>query len=297
MRACARLPQTGARRVKTRARPAQTPGHPMKSSNGGHFAESRGMATEVRDYYRRILPFYEAELRGRGDEDFWVRMAGEPPACKVLELGAGTGRATALLARKAGLVVATELVPEMIARARRKVGGLPHVQLLVADMRELNLRERFDLVVAVDDPFVHLTAGDDRDRAFRAAARHLAAGGRFVLDAAWFPPADREDAADGLVKEHAAEDGRLCVREIWHCDPESRLCSTRFEYRQAGQLVEQASFPGRLWSVDEFEDRARSAGLRISGLWGDYDLRPWDRDSSPRLIAEMRRSDHLRGTW
>ena len=58
----------------------------------------------------------------------------------------------------------------------------------------------------------------------------------------------------------------------------------------AGQLVEQASFPGRLLSVDELEERARSAGLRISRLWGDYDLRPWDRGSSQRLIAEMRRS-------
>ncbi|MES1240741.1 MAG: class I SAM-dependent methyltransferase [Acidobacteriota bacterium] len=257
---------------------------------GRFVAENRGMAAEVRDYYHRILPFYDAELRERGDEEFWARMACDPPGCRVLELGAGTGRATEILARKAGRVVATELVPEMIAQARRKVGELPHVQLLVADMRELSLRERFELVVAVDDPFVHLTGDDDRDRAFRTAAGHLAPGGRFLLDAAWFPPGDREEAADGLVKEHAAEDGRLCVREIWSCDPGTRLCSTRFEYRQAGELVEQASFPGRLWSLDELESRARSSGLRVSNLWGDYDLRPWNRDSSPRLIAELRRS-------
>lgn len=247
------------------------------------------MATDVQDYYRRILPFYDAELRGRGDEDFWVGMASEPPGCTVLELGAGTGRATELLARKASRVVASELVPEMIAEAQKKVGGLAHVQLLAADMRELKLRETFDLVAAVDDPFVHLTEDEDRDRAFRVAAGHLAPGGRFVLDAAWFPPEEREESADGLVKEHAAEDGRLCVREVWHCDPGTRLCTTRFEYRQAGELVEQASFPGRLWSVDELEDRARSAGLRISSLWGDYDRRPWDRGSSQRLIVEMRR--------
>lgn len=247
------------------------------------------MAGEVQDYYHHILPFYDAELRGRGDEDFWVRMASEPSGCTVLELGAGTGRATELLARKAGRVVASELVPELIAEAQRKVGHLPHVQLVAADMRELKLQDRFDLVVAVDDPFVHLTEDEDRDRALEVVAGHLAPGGRFILDAAWFPPEDREETADGLVKEHATEDGRLRVREVWCCDPETRLCTTRFEYRQAGQLVEEASFPGRLWSVDELEDRARSAGLRISCLWGDYDLRPWDRDSSPRLIAEMRR--------
>ncbi len=249
------------------------------------------MATDTQDYYRRILPFYDAELRGRGDEGFWIEMAGEPENCRVLELGAGTGRATALLARKAGRVVATELVPEMIAQARRKVGASPHVQLLMADIRELGLEERFDLVVAADDPFVHLTADEDRDRAFRVAAEHLAPQGRFVLDAAWFPPEEREETADGLVKEHGTEDGRLCVREVWCCDPETRLCTTRFEYRQDGDLVEQASFPGRLWSVDEMEERAKASGLRISSLWGDYDRRPWERGTSQRLIAELRRCD------
>lgn len=245
------------------------------------------MATEVQDYYHRILPFYDAELSNRGDEDFWVRMASEPPGCRVLELGAGTGRATRFLARKAARVVASELNPEMLAQARRKLDGLSHVHLLAADMRELSLREKFDLIAAVDDPFVHLTEDEDRDRAFEMVAEHLAPGGRFLLDAAWFPPEDREDAAEGLVKEHGVQGGKLCVRQIWHCDPESRLCTARFEYRRDGKLEAEASFPGRLWSLEELEDRALSAGLRLSRLWGDYDLRAWDRGSSPRLIAEM----------
>jgi len=241
------------------------------------------MATEVQDYYHRILPFYDAELSDRGDEDFWVRMASEPPGCRVLELGAGTGRATVLLAQKAGRVVASELSPELLAEARRKLRGLPHVHLLAADMRELRLQEKFDLIAAVDDPFVHLTEDEDRDRAFAVVAEHLAPGGRFILDAAWFPPADRES----LVKEHVTQDGKLRVRQVWHCDPESRLCTARFEYRQDGKLAAEASFPGRLWSVEELESRARAAGLRVSRLWGDYDLRAWDRGSSQRLIAEI----------
>ena len=242
-----------------------------------------GMA-EVQDYYHRILPFFDAELRGRGDGDFWARMASEPPGCRILELGAGTGRATRHLAKKAACVVASELSPELIAQARSKLRGLPHVHLLAADMRELSLRERFDLVVAVDDPFVHLTEDEDRDRAFAVVAEHLASGGRFVLDAAWFPPEDRE----GLVEENVTQDGKLRVRQVWHCDPDTRLCTARFEYRQDGKLAAEASFPGRLWSVEELEDRARAAGLRLSRLWGDYDLRAWDRGSSPRLIVEMR---------
>jgi SAM-dependent methyltransferase len=248
-----------------------------------------GTAEEVQDYYHRILPFFEAELHDRGDEGFWGRMASEPPACRVLELGAGTGRATWFLAQAAGRVVASDLSPELIAQARRRLGHLAHVHLLVADMRALRLRERFDLVAAVDDPFVHLTGDGDRDRAVATAAAHLAPGGRFVLDAAWFPPEDRHDAADGLIKERAAADGHLRVREVWRCDPDTRLCTARFEYRLDGRLKARAAFSGRLWSVEELEVRARSAGLGVSRLWGDYDRRAWDRRTSPRLIAELRK--------
>lgn len=241
---------------------------------------------EVRAYYRRILPFYDLELAGRGDEELWVWAA---RGCSVLELGAGTGRATAFLARTARRIVALEISPEMIAVARRRLAGVPGVSLLAADMREAAFGARFDLVAAVDDPLVHLIRDEDRDRAFAAVARHLAPEGRFLLDAAWLEPEQRRASGStwGFVKERTCL-GDLWIRETWKCDPESRLCTASFEYRLRDQPLERASFPARLWSVEELEERARAAGLQVSHLWGDYDRRPWDRATSPRLIAELR---------
>src|SRR5262245_40850416 len=158
-------------------------------------------ADDVRAYYHRVLPFLDQELADRGDAELWAWAASTPPDCRVLELGAGSGRATAFLARTAGRVVALDLAPELIAAARQRLASRSNVALLVADMREAAFRSRFDLVVAVDDPFVHLTRDDDRDRAFAVAARHLAPGGRFLLDAAWLSPERRRAAAlpDGLI--------------------------------------------------------------------------------------------------
>lgn len=249
------------------------------------------VSDEVRSYYRRVLPFFELELVDRGDGDFWAEEASAPPGCRVLELGAGTGRATKSLARTAGWVVAVDLVPQMVAIARQRLGSASNVSLLVADMREISFRSCFDLIVAVDDPFVHLIAEEDRGRAFATAARHLLPGGRFVIDAAWLPPERREAAGsiEGLAIERF-EHGGLQVRESWHCDPEARVCIASFEYRLHGRRVEQASFPARLWSIEELETRAAAVGLRITRLWGDYDRRSWERESSSRLIAELRRA-------
>lgn len=244
---------------------------------------------EIREYYHRVLPFYEAELKDRGDGELWAWAASQPDGCRVLEVGAGTGRATRYFARTAGSVVAFDLTPEMTAIASRRFADQPHVSILVADLRTLRLAERFDLIAAVDDPFVHLIEDEDRDRAFATVAEHLAPGGRFLLDAAWLPPERRHEAEDGKLVEEREAEGGLAVRETWSCDADSRCCTTRFEYRVNGQLEAKASFPSRLWSLDEIEERSRAAGLEITETWGDFDRRPWERATSPRLIVEMRR--------
>jgi SAM-dependent methyltransferase len=244
---------------------------------------------QVREYYHRVLPFYDTELKDRGDEALWVWAASEPACCRVLEIGAGTGRATGFLARQAGRVVAFDLSLEMIAVARRLLAKRPNVSFLMADLRTLQLAERFDLIAAVDDPFVHLIKDEDRKRAFAVVAEHLAPHGRFLLDAAWLPPERRHTAEEGGLVEEREVEGGLSVREVRRCEAGSRLCTSRFEYRVDGRLEAKASFPSRLWSLAEIRERCRAASLEITRLWGDYDRRPWDRATSSRLIAEMRR--------
>jgi SAM-dependent methyltransferase len=251
----------------------------------------RGSSEQTRDYYRRVLPFYDLELADRGDGALWISTASAPFGARVLELGAGTGRATRFLARRASWVVALELSLDMIAVSRRRLADLQNVALVAGDLRQASFRTRFDLVVAVDDPFVHLTEDADRDRAIANAARHLLRGGRFLLDAAWLSPDQRQATGDpgGLVKTQSLPGG-LEVRETWHCDPEARLCTATYEYLEKGERVEKASFPARLWSREELESRAQAAGLQVTHLWGDFDRRPWDRATSPRMIAQLRRA-------
>ena len=138
--------------------------------------------SEVAEYYRRVAPFYDAELKDRGDEDFWSALGTRAAGKRVLELGAGSGRVTALVARGAGRIVALDLSPEMLRLARQRLRGQTNVSLVLGDMRQLPFRCTFDVVIAADDPFSHLVEDEDRARALAAVARHLAPEGRFVLD-------------------------------------------------------------------------------------------------------------------
>lgn len=108
----------------------------------------------------------------------------------VLDGGCGTGRVAVELARRGLDVVGTDLDPDMIARAREKT---PELTWIRADLSELDLERRFDLVVLAGNVIPYVVA-DRRRQAVAACARHLVPGGRliagFQLTEAWPTVAD-----------------------------------------------------------------------------------------------------------
>jgi len=68
----------------------------------------------------------------------------------VLEIGCGIGTLTGLLAAKAGKVLAVDISPESIARAKQRLGKYSNLSLLVSDMSDFSTTEKFDFVVLPD---------------------------------------------------------------------------------------------------------------------------------------------------
>jgi SAM-dependent methyltransferase len=94
----------------------------------------------------------------------------------VLDAGCGTGRVAVELARRGIGVVGVDADPDMIGVARAKA---PDLRWVVADLAELALPDRFDVVVLAGN-VVPYVAADRRARAVAACARHLADGGVLV---------------------------------------------------------------------------------------------------------------------
>lgn len=257
-------------------------------------ASSRRGPEGIRRYYEQVAPFLDAELERRGDLGYWTSLVQRLVPTSVLELGCGTGRVTRALAGRAARVVAVDLSPELLARARRRLATCAAVTLVLADMRSLDLGDVFDLVVAPDDPFVHLLSGDDRDAALEAVARHLAPGGRFVIDGMWWTPGELAAArgAAGLTKDRLCRyegPGNLHVHETWHADAEGPGFEARYLYAAGGRTLREASFRGRRWTREEVEERLPKVGLEVARLRGGYDGRPFEAATAEALIVEARR--------
>jgi SAM-dependent methyltransferase len=101
-----------------------------------------------------------------------------PQAASVLELGCGTG---SILAQLTGFPVLTGMdrSPEMLAVASAKV---PAARLLLGDIGDFWLGERFDVVVCVFDTLNHLLTFDAWRSMFDSVYDHLVEDGLFIFD-------------------------------------------------------------------------------------------------------------------
>ncbi|MEJ7741411.1 MAG: class I SAM-dependent methyltransferase [Nocardioidaceae bacterium] len=95
--------------------------------------------------YHRARPEYPEQLL-----DDLVRLAELPPHGRLLEIGCGTGKATAPLARRGFHVTCIELGENLASAATSNLARFPDVQIVNAsyDVWQPPHRETFDLVFA-----------------------------------------------------------------------------------------------------------------------------------------------------
>jgi SAM-dependent methyltransferase len=139
--------------------------------------EQRLVFGEIAELYDRHRPAYPDAV-----VDDLARLAGLRHGSPVLEIGAGTGKATAMFAARGMRVVAVEPSEEMAAVARRVCGGYSSVRIEQSDFERWDPAGRVFRLVFAAQAWHWL----DPEVGFAKAAQVLAAGG--VLAAFWNRP-------------------------------------------------------------------------------------------------------------
>lgn len=144
------------------------------------------MKDPARRAYETLAPAYD-ELTRANDYEMWLgglllpEMQGHGLTVgRALDAGCGTGRAFEPLLRRGWELVGCDASPAMLAEARRKFGEA--VPLITADLREMPVLGRFDLVLALNDVVNYLTGDGDLERALARMAANLAPGGFVLFD-------------------------------------------------------------------------------------------------------------------
>ena len=185
----------------------------------------RDLLDEQVAYYRARATEYDATSMPVGDpfvahaDRIRDALRAFAPVGRVLELGAGTGQWTVLLAETATEVTALDASPEMLAINRERT-GTDQVRHRVADAFALDASQAFDVVFF--GFFLSHVPLSRFEVFWEAVAGQLAPGGRvFFVDegrhAEW--PEDWIDEEAGIVRR-TLEDGSVhrAVKVLWRPD-------------------------------------------------------------------------------
>jgi SAM-dependent methyltransferase len=248
-----------------------------------------------------LARFYDLDLDDDpGDLDLYLALAAQGDGA-VLELAAGTGRIALPLALAGHRVVAVDNDPAMLARARKTWTLAPApkgpgaLELVAADLLEVDLGRRFDLVILALNGLLLMGTATRQQAALDAIARHLRpARGRAVVDIS-LPGADDLVAYDGRVQlewqRSDPEDGRLVAKlsaaRYDAASAEVELTTMFDAWAVNGGPVTRVSRTDRLRLIGaaELTGMVAAAGLRVEQLAGDHALSPFGAGAERVLLV------------
>lgn len=207
--------------------------------------------------------------------DFLAELAGDG---RALEFAIGTGRVGVPLRERGVPVAGIELSAPMAAVLRRKVDedALP---VTVGDMATTVVPGEFALVYVVYNTIANLLTQDEQVDCFCNAARHLAPGGRFVVElgvpALRFLPPGQIAVPFDVSERHVGLDTM---------DPVAQTLVSHHFTRDGddGRYRRERCTQRFIWPA-ELDLMARIAGLTLERRVADWDGTPFTQDSTKHV--------------
>jgi SAM-dependent methyltransferase len=241
------------------------------------------------DLYAPIADLYDLSYGDFTDDvDFYENLA-QISGGPVLELGVGTGRVALPLAESGYEVVGLDGSQTMLDVARRRLAELKlrkgRLDLVDGDMRAFALGRRFGLVFVAADTFQHLLTTDEQRACVACVAAHLQPGGIFAMSIRSPATVSWEDnglpspllldwtrrdsdSGDTVMKfVSATADAARMVRHMTYFY--DRIAALDGAVRRSVFDIEL-----RYSTQSEIELLLQQQGLRVTHVYGDYDLSP-----------------------
>ena len=244
-----------------------------------------------REAEERLARYYDLDLQ-EAPEDLERYLAlAEVEGGPILELAAGTGRLAIPLALAGHAVTAVDLDTAMLARAtaawaraRDGVASGGSLDLVEADLLELDRGARFALVLIALNSLALLGTRERQAAALRACARHLRPGGLAVVDV-WLPDGDDLALYDGRLNLEWERTDLETGERVAKIDAARHDAATGHvelvtwfdAWPAEGGPVSRVSRTDhlRLVSAGELAAMAEAAGLVVEAIEGDHAGRPF----------------------
>ncbi|TVR89942.1 MAG: class I SAM-dependent methyltransferase [Saprospirales bacterium] len=213
--------------------------------------------TEARDFLRRLLDYLEP-LKG----------------ARMLDLACGKGRYSRFLAAQGYDVTGVDISPERIEAASSF--EYDRLRFYQHDMRKPFKASCFDYVFNFFTSFGYFDSDREHLQTLENVRKSLVPDGHFLIDYLNSPK-----VISSLVKEEKREMEGIefaISRKL-----EAGFIIKRIKLMHDGKVLE-FSERVRAFEFPDFERMFQQTGFQIREVFGDYNLNPYDREDSDRLI-------------
>ncbi|MDF2718318.1 MAG: class SAM-dependent methyltransferase [Paenibacillus sp.] len=224
-----------------------------------------------------LIVYKHRDTAGAYDEvKTMIGWLGLPAGATVLDLCCGMGRHSMALADFGYSVTGVDLSEVLLAEARKRDED-GRVVWLQGDMRCIPADGPFDAVVNLFTSFGYFASDVENEKVLREIARVLKPGGRFIVDFLNAPYVEAH-----LVPQSVRREGGWLIEE--NRSVEEGFISKRIAIREPGKPERQYTEQVKCYGLGHFKTMTARAKLRIDRVYGGYDGRSYERESSPRLI-------------
>jgi len=252
--------------------------------------------TEVevpQDWYTRGFPLETAHMpwadRTVAEVDRAMAMLRPEGGERVLDLACGIGRHATELRRRGFEVVGVDIAPDLIELAQRDAREQDlDIAYVVADLRELEMEDEFDIVLSLNDGAVGYFETDEENlRTFEVISRVLRSGGGHLMQLPNVLHAEKH-----LPKKSWIAGEATLELSDHHWNPETRYLegsTVPIRYGEVFERYEPIPFRQRLYTVDELAEIYESVGMRLANVYRGSGKPRKPRDNQFEIFPEGRK--------
>lgn len=228
-----------------------------------------GMNTDLTD-----LKFYQKWLPKNKD-------------ARILELCCGTGRLTLPIAKKGYNISGVDITSSMLEQAKTKALEADlEVEFIEADIRTLNLPEKYDFIFIPFNSIHHLYLNSDLFQTLNVVKKHLKENGLFLLDCynpniQYIVNGEKEQKE---IAEYTTRDGRkILIKQKMQYENKSQINRIEWHYYINGQFDSIQNLDMRLYFPQELDSYLEGNGFTIIHKFGSFEEEEFN-DSSEKQI-------------